>query len=385
MLALTGATLYASPGEDAIEDSVVLVERGKIEYAGERARVFVSPETRTLDCAGLTVTAGFWNSHVHFFERKWSEAASIPAVELQSQLAQMLTRYGFTSVFDIGSPWENTRRLRERIESGEVSGPRVRATGPGLLPPGGLPPAHVTAMMGIMPFDAPEIAGAADGRDAVNDLVSRGVDGIKVFASSPRGGALAESVIEAVASEAHRCGRPVFVHPNGTEDVLASLNAGVDVIAHTTPRSGTWDEALLSRLRGSRVALTPTLSLWKHFLRHERISEQERIVEAALAQLRAWRDFGGTVCYGSDLGAVDYDPSEEYMLMSAAGMSFRDLLASLTTAPATHFGQSHPLGRVAAGFDADLVAFRGDPQRDVRALSRVRYTIRSGEIVFTGQ
>jgi hypothetical protein len=58
-----------------------------------------------LDCSGLTITAGFWNSHVHFFERKWANAATIPAPELTRQLQEMLTRYGFTSVFDLGSMW----------------------------------------------------------------------------------------------------------------------------------------------------------------------------------------------------------------------------------------------------------------------------------------
>ena len=52
------------------------------------------------------------------------DAANIPAPRLEDQLRAMLMRYGFTSVFDLSSPWENTRRIRARIESGEVAGPR---------------------------------------------------------------------------------------------------------------------------------------------------------------------------------------------------------------------------------------------------------------------
>ncbi|MFY9718733.1 MAG: amidohydrolase family protein [Candidatus Cybelea sp.] len=384
-LALTGGTLYVSPDENAIGDSVVLIERGKITGAGSRAEVAVPPETPTLDCSGLTIAAGFWNSHVHFFERKWAEVAAIPAFELNRQLAEMLTRYGFTSVFDIGSPWENTRCLRDRVESGEVWGPRIRSTGPGLLPLGGLPPPHVTAMMGIMPFPAPEIEDARQAQAAVSALVQQGVDGIKLFASSPRGGVLPEDVISAATCEAHRSSKRVFVHPNSAADVLAALKAGADVIAHTTPHSEAWDETILTSVRERPVALTPTLALWKHFSRHDRISVNERIVEAAVGQLRAWLDCGGKVCYGSDLGVVGYDPGEEYALMAAAGMSFRELLASLTTVPAAYFGDSHAHGRVAAGFDADLVAFKGDPRRDLRALTDVRYTIRCGELIFSGE
>jgi hypothetical protein len=64
--------------------------------------------------SGLTITAGFWNSHVHFLQRKWADAATLPESELTRQLQAMLTQYGFTSVFDTWSMWENTRRLRDR-------------------------------------------------------------------------------------------------------------------------------------------------------------------------------------------------------------------------------------------------------------------------------
>jgi imidazolonepropionase-like amidohydrolase len=102
-------------------------------------------------------------------------------------------------------------------------------------------------------------------------------------------------------------------------------------------------------------------------------------VDTAVGQLRAWVSRGGAVLFGTDLGAVEYDPSEEYVLMAAAGMSFRDILASLTTAPAERFGG---MGRIAKGAAADLVVFQGDPSSDIRSLASVRYTIRSGKIVF---
>jgi dihydroorotase-like cyclic amidohydrolase len=58
--------------------------------------------------------------------------------------------------------------------------------------------------------------------------------------------------------------------------------------------------------------------------------------------------------------------------MSRAGMSFRQILASLTTAPAERFGGQ---ARIAAGMEADVVAFRG-------SFAAVRYTIRSGRVVY---
>jgi imidazolonepropionase-like amidohydrolase len=71
--------------------------------------------------------------------------------------------------------------------------------------------------------------------------------------------------------------------------------------------------------------------------------------------------------------------------MSRAGMSFEQILASLTTSPAERFGYSQESGRVAKGMDADLVVLRDDPHYDVTAFSRVRYTIRGGEIIYPKQ
>jgi imidazolonepropionase-like amidohydrolase len=383
-LALTGGCIYLSPTHDVVRDGVVVIERGKVAAVGPRGLVPVPRGSETLDCSGSTIAAGLWNSHVHFFERKWADVTSIPAHELSRQLEVMLTRYGFTSVFDVGSMWENTRQLRARIESGEVCGPRIRSTGPGLIPPGALPPAHVVAMMGVMPFPAPEIADAAKARAAVKRLIQEGVDGIKLFASSPRSETLCESTMCAAVNEAHRSSRPVFAHPESGADLTSALRAGVNVIAHTTPRTGAWDEALLSEIRRTRAALTPTLALWKFFARHDRIRAQDEVVAISAGQLRAWVDCGGAVLFGTDLGAVDPDPSDEYALMAAAGMNFRELLASLTTVPAARFGDATVLGQIAAGFEADLVVFEGDPESDVRALADVKYTIRSGKIIYRG-
>jgi len=381
-MALVGGTIYVSPTEEPIRDGVVLIESGKIAAVGSRASLAVPQSAQWLDCSGLTITAGFWNSHVHFFERKWANAAAIPVPELGRQLQDMFTRYGFTSVFDTGSMWENTRRIRDRIELGEVPGPRIRSTGEALVPPGAMPPDLVLSMMGSMKFPAPEIADAAQATAAAKKLLDEGVDGIKLFASSPRGAPLAESAIQAAVNEAHRSGKPVFVHPNSGADVLTAVRGGVDIIAHTTPGSGAWDETVLRAMKERRVALTPTLTLWSYYMRHDRISTQEKSVNTAIGQLRAWIATGGTVLFGTDAGAVDYDPSEEYALMTEAGMSFRQILASLTTAPAERFGESKELGRIAAGYQADLVVLKDDPSKNIRGLAAVRYTLRGGKIVY---
>lgn len=381
-LALVGATIYTAPGDKPIQDGVVLIEGEKIAAVGTKSQMRIPANAKVIDCSGLTLTAGFWNSHVHFFERKWANAGTIPAPELARQLEAMLTRYGFTSVFDLGSMWENTRRLRDRIESDEVPGPRIRSTGEALVPPGALPSDTVLSMMGTMKFPAPEIADPQQASSAAQKLLGEGVDAIKLFASSPRSSPLSVETLRAAVEEAHKAGKLTFVHPNSGADVLTAVRAGVDVIGHTTPHSGAWEKEMLAAMKQRGVALTPTLTLWEYYARHGRVSVQDQIVSAEIGQLRAWLEAGGTVLFGTDLGAIDSDPSEEYALMSRAGMTFEQILESLTTAPAARFGDGGHLGRITPGYQADVVALAGDPAKDLRALTAARYTLRAGKIIY---
>jgi imidazolonepropionase-like amidohydrolase len=79
---------------------------------------------------------------------------------------------------------------------------------------------------------------------------------------------------------------------------------------------------------------------------------------------------------------TDYDPTDEYVYMQQAGLSYARILAALTTAPAARFGAGTRTGRLAAGLDADVVIFDGNPAEDIRALGRVRATLRAGQVIY---
>lgn len=386
-LALVGGTIYPTPTDPPIRNGVVLLRGGKIVAVGNSSVLKGVNNVERIDCSGMTVTAGFWNSHVHFFERKWANAGEIPAAELTRQLEDFTTRWGFTSVFDLSSPWENTRRLRERINCGEVAGPRILSTGEALVAKSTLPPEIVMTLSGAMKVPLPEIATAEEATATTRKLLAQGVDAIKIHNGRtqmppPAAPAFNEEALRAAVSEAHAAGKPVFVHPNTPAEILAAVRAGVDVVGHTTPFAGPWNDTVLAAMMEHRVALTPTLTIWKYFMRHDRLSRQDKIVETETGQLRAWVKEGGTVLFGTDLGAVDPDPSEEYALMAQSGMTFRQILASLTTAPAERFAQAEKLGRIAPGMAADLVVLQGDPEHDLGALTAVRYTVREGRVIF---
>ena len=387
-LALIGGTIYIDPTSPPIRDGVVLVLDGKITAVGNRRSVRIPGGAQTIDCSGLTVVAGFWNSHVHFLQRKWADAGTIPAPELARPLQTMLTQYGFTSVFDTWSMWENTRRIRERIESGEIAGPRIRSTGEAMFGKGEAVPPAAWGSLGFIPLERFQMTSVATEDEAVagsKSLLDRGVDGLKFYAATPGVGSrvVPESAMAAGVKEAHSRGKVVFAHPSTAPALLASVRAGVDVISHTTPQSGPWDAATIARMRQANVAVIPTLKLWNYELRHERASLQDRFVDTAVDQLRAWNAAGGVVLFGTDVGYMsEYDTADEFALMSRAGMTTRQILASLTTSPAERFGASRELGRIATGMLADLTVLRGDPSKDARGFVMVAYTIRDGRIIY---
>lgn len=394
-LALVGGTIYASPTEEPIRNGVILIEGDKIIAVGSRSSVRVPRGIKLIDCTGLTIAAGFWNSHVHFLERKWSDAATLPASGLGQQLQAMITQFGFTSVFDTWSMWENTRRLRERIDSGEIAGPSIRSTGQAMFPKGVAATSQAEMVtqatwgaLGFMPLERiqiPRVAAASEAVVAARKLLDEGADGLKLYAVTPgrNGVAMPDGVIRALVNEGHSRGKPVFAHPTSAAGLMASVQAGVDVLAHTTPQSGPWDESILAAMRQARVALIPTLTLWRYELRHEGISLADGLEEIAVGQLRAWVRAGGEVLFGTDVGYMtEYDPTEEYALMAKAGMTFRQILASLTTAPAERFGASKQLGRIVPGLAADLTILRNDLSKDIQAFAAVEYTIRDGKVIY---
>ncbi len=381
-LVLRGATVYVDPQSTPLRDTNVIVSDGSITAVG----VDAPAGARELDCRGLTVVAGLHNSHVHFLGPEWTGAAQLPADALAAQLVAMLTRYGFTSVFDTGSLLDDTLALRKRIESGEIAGPRILTAGEPLFPPDGIPiylrglPPDLLKLM-------KEPASTDEAVAAVDANLDRGADAVKLFTGAIMGNDVVKpmsvAIAQAAVAEAHRRGVPVFAHPSNSEGATIAVQAGVDVLAHTNSQG--WTPALVASMVEHRTALIPTLKLWSYEAARQQASaaESDAFTGEAMAELTAFTKSGGETLFGTDVGYMrDFDPADEYALMARAGMTPMQILASLTSVPAARFQKTLKLGRVATGYAADLTVLDGDPARDVTAFAHVRYTLRDGRLIY---
>ena len=376
-LALAGGKVYASPDATPLDDAVVVTTNGVITAIGSRSDVQIPGDARVVDCTGKTIVAGFWNSHVHFTQEVWKNAGSAPVAPLQEHMREMLTRWGFTTVWDLGSDPSDTLPLRRRINSGEVLGPDIHALG-SIFPRDGHP-AYLPPEMQL-----PEAATPDEAAQMTRGYLRAGLDGMKLFTGSFKGSGkpvvnMDPAIAKAAVDVAHAAGKPVFAHPQNMAGVEAVIAAGVDVMAHTVAGEPVYSPEQLARFKQQGIALIPTLSLFAKLPVGPDIAA--RLVATTVNQVKAFSDNGGPVLFGTDVGFTTYyDTTLEYELMHRA-LSERQILASLTTNPAQYF-KAAKKGRVEKGFDADVVVLDGDPLADVTNLAKVAYTIRAGKVIY---
>jgi imidazolonepropionase-like amidohydrolase len=96
-----------------------------------------------------------------------------------------------------------------------------------------------------------------------------------------------------------------------------------------------------------------------------------------------FRQQRGRILFGTDVGFLsDYDPTDVFIQLARAGLPRQEILASLTTSPASRFGEATKHGRVEKGMAGDLVVLRKDPFVDVRAFADVVAVVRGGRVLY---
>lgn len=378
-LAIRDVRVYATPDSDPVEHATVLARNGIIVGVG--TDVAIPQDTRILECPNCTVTAGFWNSHVHFTESKWDFSAYKSSDTLNAQLADMLTSRGFTAVVDLGSDIRQTVSLRRRIESGDLKGPQIYTAGSGIYPPHGIP-YYLADMPLFIRWLMPQPETPQAGERIVETGIARGADVLKLFTGSiVKPGTVLPMPVEiakAAVEVAHRHGQIAFAHPSNLAGTKVAMDAGVDVLAHAPSDASGVDNALLQSVIDRRMSMIPTLKMFA-----TTASRNPAFLDPIYDIVRRFHSLGGDLIFGTDVGYMeDYSTEDEFQALAQSGLNNREILRMLTLAPAARLKADAQRGTVTPGKLADLVVLDGDPAADVAAFSRVHFTIRMGRLIY---
>ena len=387
--ALEAVRIYPAPDVPPVNGGKVVVAGTRIKAITGLSDARTPAATKAPECNGGIIVAGFQNSHVHFTGDEFLDAGRQPAEALTGALTQMLTRYGYTTVFDIASDRDNTLALRARIGTGQVRGPRILTAGLPLFPPHGLP-IYISHFRKELLDKLPQPASVDEALKVLRENFAAGADATKLFIATPQGNnsvkRMPAAIARAAVDETHRRAKLVFAHPTDIEGVQAALDAHVDILAH--PPIGApvpWPESVMKQVRDARMSMIPTLKLFPFELEKEHVPSAvaDRLVSESVTEFGKFAAMGGEVLFGTDVGYMtDYDPTLEYELMAKAGMTPMQILASLTTTPAARWKEQRRRGRLAAGMDADIVVLDADPADAPRNFASVRCAIRHGEVIY---
>ena len=347
--AITGPALLGASLE-AVADASVVIEDNVITAAGASSEIAIPSGAERVDLAGQVLAPGFIDAHVH-----------IGFYEPRAVLAG-----GVTTVRDLGWPPDDIFELAAMSGSDGFEGPTILAAGPMLTAPGGYPARAAWAPAGT----ALEVDSPAAAREAVDSLAARSTI-VKIALHPPVGPVLDDETLNAITSAAHDNGLRVTGHISGLDQLERALDAGVDELAHMLMSPQRIPDELLERMVAAGTTIVPTLSIR---------SGRDRTI--AVDNLARFHAAGGRVVYGTDLGnegpRPGIDPSE-VGAMAAAGMSLIEIIRAATLSAAELLGLN--AGAIAAGRDADLVAFEGAIDDGPRLLQRVVRVWRRGRAV----
>ena len=430
--ALVGATLVDGTGAAPVRDAVVVVREGKIDCAGSRAACPVPSGVDRVDLAGLWITPGLVDAHVHFSQTGWADGRPDsldlrdrhPYEKTVADLAAHPERFGrsylcsgVTAVFDVGGyAW--TLRLPAWAEP-DAEVPRVAAAGPLLSTIDHW--LNLPAERQFMVLSDEESA-----RKEVDYLAERGSAAVKVWyiVDAEHPVEKSAAAVRAAGEAARGHNLPLIVHATGLAEAKEALRAGAKLLVHSVGDKPVDDEFLeLAKKNGAIYC--PTLTVFSGYFRmysgaarhqapaiddpngcvdpatrakvaetaqatapvpEERLQALEGRVTGgarlAAANLKRVAEAGIPIAMGTDAGnpLTLHGPSvyAEMEAMQAAGLTPMQVLIASTRGGATAMGRAKDFGTVEKGKLADLLIVAGDPTADVANLRKVRWVVRGG-------
>ena len=382
--------------EQPLDDRSVTIVAGRI------TEVAAGTADADLDLSDHTCLPGFIDTHTHIAEPIETADLSIfyriTTDELRAasrENAKVTLEAGFTTVRNVGSyvGWSG-RDLRDRINAGELVGPRMQIAGYYLtIPAGG-------GDLVIPGFDEADIParvrmGVARGPDAfrrkAEEAVAGTADVLKVIASGavlafggvPGAPEMTPDEIRAAVEVAHAANLKITAHAHGAQSIKDAIGAGVDSIEHASLAD---DEAIalaaakqvafsMDVYNGSYIGSIGREQGWPE----EFIRKNDETTEAQRQVFTRAHTAGVPIIYGTDAGVYPHgDNARQFAIMVERGMTEMEAIKAATAVAAKYIGWSDDVGAIEAGRFGDLIAVRGDPLGDITLLEDIDVVIKGG-------
>jgi imidazolonepropionase-like amidohydrolase len=400
--------IYTSSYIDVINESVkenysITIEKNLITSI-DRGFIKIAQGETLIDLRGMTLMPGLMDMHVHFGQEYQSKSKRPVKVEretsaiLAAKHALLTLKSGFTTVRQVGDSGFVAISLRDLINGGYITGPRIFTSGRSIATTGGH--ADQTNGKNIESYEYPVaedgvINGPYDAYTAVRQRYKDGADGIKLTVT---GGVLSVAKsgdnpqftieeIDAVVSAAKDYGMWVAVHAHGSEGMKRAVLAGVDSVEHGTYMP----EEVMDLMIKNNTYYVPTISAGEFVAEKSLIDNYFPDIvrpKAASVGPQIGSTFsiaskrGVKIAFGTDVGVQPHGTNwKEFYYMVKYGMSEMKAIKAATINTAELLNIDSSLGSIEVGKIADLVAVNNSPLKDISIMKDVVFVMKEGEVI----